>query len=190
MQLWNLQNLKKLSLDDTSLTALPASVGRLRKLETLSLSKNKLKTLPITLGFCEKLQTLNLQTNQFSYIPAVVFELPALREVKRLNNPLTERYNLQAPRYTQQHTRNIVPKNKDEKKVFNPRSLQTLCTKSVFTAKVDYWKGECLGPLQCKILDRLAVDMDICDHCGTVVFRQGMWILKSEMCLKELIICS
>ena len=173
IQLWNLQNLKKLSLDGTALKAVPASVGRLRKLEVLSLSKNSLKTLPITLGFCEKLKVLNLQRNHLRHIPAVVLELSNLTELKRLDNPLTERYHMPAPHYVLKHTRIAETENKNEKKVYNPKSLQTLCTKSVFTSKVDYWKQACLGPLQCKILDQLATTMDVCDNCGTVVFKQG-----------------
>lgn len=177
MQLWNLQNLKKLSLDKTSLTALPPSIGRLRKLEVLSLSKNSLKTLPITLGFCEDLKVLNLQGNRFRHIPAVVLELNSLKELKRLDNPLTERYNMHGPDYVIRHQRSMASsKNKDEKKVYNPRSLQTLCSKSVFTSKLDYWKHACLGPLQCKILDNLAIEMDVCNHCGSVVFVKGMHI--------------
>lgn len=169
--------MKKLSLDKTSLTALPASVGRLWKLEVLSLSNNSLKTLPITLGFCENLEVLNLQNNNFRHIPAVVLKLSSLKELKRLHNPLTERYNMQGPEYIIKHTQEPTSKSKSEKQIFNPRTLQTICTKSVFAAKIDYWKHACLGPLQCKILDKLAVEMDICDNCGTVVFRQGMpWL--------------
>ena len=177
VQFWNLQNLKKLSLDSTKLKALPASVGRLRKLEVLSLAKNSLNTLPITLGFCENLSLLNLQGNNFRNIPAVVLELTALKELKRLDNPLTERYNMQGPRYVIEHRRDMYVSSSSKAntaKVFNPKSLQTLCTKSVFTSKLDYWKQSCLGPLQCKILDKLAVEMDICDNCGTVVFKKGL----------------
>lgn len=179
MQLWNLQNLKKLSLDSTKLKALPASVGRLRKLEVLSLAKNDLYTLPITLGFCENLRMLNLQGNKFRNIPAVVLELTALKELKRLDNPLTERYNMQGPRYVIEHRRDMYVSSSSKSntvKVFNPKSLQTLCTKSVFTSKLDYWKQSCLGPLQCKILDKLAVEMDVCDNCGTVVFKKGEYM--------------
>lgn len=179
-QLWNLPNLKKLSLDKTSLTALPGSVGRLRKLEVLTLSNNSLKTLPITLGFCENLKVLDLHGNNFRHIPAVVLQLTSLKDLKRLYNPLTERYNLQAPEYTMKHKRSTVSSNDTKKKVYNPRSLQTICTKSVFMSKIDYWKRACLGPLQCKILDKLAVEMDICDNCGTVVFRQGKLQCKSR----------
>ena len=177
MQLWNLQNLKKLSLDDTKLKSLPASIGRLRKLEVLSLAKNDLKTLPITLGFCENLSVLNLQRNKFGHIPAVVLELTALKELKRLDNPLAERYNMQGPHFVIEYKREnfVGSSNKNNTaKVFNPKSLQTLCAKSVFTSKLDYWKRACLGPLQCKILDKLAVEMDVCDNCGTVVFKKGV----------------
>jgi Leucine-rich repeat (LRR) protein len=168
--------LKKLSLESTKLKALPASVGRLGKLEVLSLAKNDLYTLPITLGFCENLRVLNLQGNKFQNIPAVILELTALKELKRLDNPLTERYHMQAPRYTSEHRRDSYVSSSSKNntvKVFNPKSLQTLCTKSVFTSKLDYWKQSCLGPLQCKILDKLAVEMDVCNNCGTVVFKKG-----------------
>lgn len=80
---------------------------------------------------------------------------------------------MQGPHYVIRHKYSRSSGDKDQKKVYNPRSLQTLCTKSVFTSKLNYWKHACLGPLQCKILDKLAVEMDICDNCGTVVFVQG-----------------
>ena len=132
------------------------------------MATNDLTTLPITLGFCDNLSILNLQGNKFHHIPSVVLELTALKELKRLYNPLTERYHMQGPHYVKEYTNST-----DSVKVFNPKSLQTLCTKSVFTSKIDYWKQSHLGPLQCKILDKLAVEMDVCDNCGTVVFKKG-----------------
>ena len=86
---------------------------------------------------------------------------------------------MQSPHYVKEYRRDMfstLSKKSDVAKVFNPKSLQTLCAKSVFTSKLDYWKRACLGPLQCKILDKLAVEMDVCDNCGTVVFKKGVYI--------------
>ena len=176
-QLWNLYNVKKLNMDDTGLTKFPPSVGRLRKLEVLSLSKNKLNDLPITLGFCKELRVLNLQKNSFTRIPGVVLHLEKLEDLRRLDNPLPPRWN-GFPSHPHVNKYNRAPAKPKQPAVYNPESLQMLCTKVVFTHKIDYWKRDTLGPLQCKTLDNLAADVTICENCHTTVPKQGMTIMQ------------
>ena len=151
-------------MDSTALTVFPASVGRLRQLEVLSLSKNKLTDLPVTLGFCENLQVLNLQGNRFRTIPGVVLHLKKLKELRRLDNPLRERWSFSTRAQN-------VPSSAIEIKIFNPDSLQELCTKTAFTNQINYWQQEnqVLAPLQCKTLDRLAEVYTVCEVCHTAV---------------------
>ena len=160
-------------MDNTSLAVFPASVGRLRKLEVLSLAKNKLKDLPVTIRFCESLRVLNLQRNCFKQIPGVVLHLKNLQELKRLDNPLTPRYAMGGPKYTQAKNSTSTNTDKNKEVKFNPHSLQTLCTQTVFSTQVDYWQHTIIGPLQCKTLDRLAATFALCEHCKRAIPNPG-----------------
>lgn len=152
--------------------AFPPSVGRLRKLEELSLANNQLSGLPATLEFCEQLKVLNLKMNKFSRIPAVVLHLENLEELKRLDNPLPPRWN-GFEGFPHISASSTSAKTGGEKKTFNPDSLQMLCTKATFTRHLDYWNMDTIGPLQCKILDRLAAEFVVCENCHSVVPLKG-----------------
>ena len=157
-------------MDSTGLKKFPPSAGRLRKLEVLSLSKNKLEDLPVTLGFCQSIKVLNLQGNQFRRIPGIVLHLKNLKELRRLDNPLPPRWQgFASPPHVN------VPKQSTSSKenIYNPESLQTLCTKVTFTHQVDYWKHESLGVLQCKTLDSLASQFTVCEQCHTAIPNTG-----------------
>lgn len=171
IQLWNLHNLKSLSITKSQLKALSGSVGRLSKLEELDLSFNQLSSLPITLSFCKQLNTLDLHHNKFRQLPGVVLQLPKLHTLRRLDNPLTPRYQCHGPHYTRKINKG-QPK-KDEKKVYQPLSLQASCTTVVFTSKLNYWKTNLIGPLQCKTLDSLATQFISCDSCSRMLPDQG-----------------
>ena len=173
IQLWNLRNLKKLNLDNTSLTSFHASVGRLRKLEVLSLNKNQLSTLPVTIGFCENLRVLNLQRNNFRKLPGVLLKLKKLEEVRRLDNPLTPRYEMHAPQYVNSFEKS-PPKGASVK--YNPQSLQMICTKKAISSQIDYWQQTTLGPLQCKTLDSIAADFATCEHCNAAISNPGKYV--------------
>lgn len=169
LQLWNLNNLKKLSITNSGLKSLSGSIGRLRKLEFLDLSCNQLCSLPITLSFCKNLDTLDLHKNRFRQLPGVIFQLPKLNTLRRLDNPLTPRYDCYGPHFT----RIVNESSHNEKKVYQPLSLQANCTATIFTSKLDYWKTDFIGPLQCKTLDRLATQFTICNHCDRMLFDKG-----------------
>lgn len=180
IQFWNLHNLKKLVMDSTGLTSLPPSVGRLQKLEVLSLSKNKLSDLPPTIAFCKNLRVLNLQGNSFKSVPGVVLHLKKLEELRRLDNPLTARWNGFA---TAPHIVAVPPQKSKEKQAHNPDSLQTMCTKTILSTQIDYWKGDVVGPLQCKTLDSLASQFTICENCHVALPKAGMSVCHLRLCI-------
>ena len=167
MQFWSFHNVKKLHLDSTGLKALPASVGRMKKLETLSLRKNKLTDLPVTLSFCENIKVLHLQGNSFQFLPGVILQLKNLTELSRLDNPLPARWSGFASASHLKRQGNTSVAKPKEGVVYNPDSLQLLCTRQVFASRMQYWKHDVLGPLQCKMIDCLAAHSSICHKCNT-----------------------
>lgn len=171
MQLWNLHNLKKLSITNSQLQSLPGSVGRLKKLEELDLSNNKLSSLPITLSFCKKLNTLDLHQNNFIQLPGVIQRLHNIKTLRRLQNPLTQRYNYREPHFTKTVIKSAT--SKLDKKVYQPISLQASCTTVIFTSKLEYWELDTIGPLQCKTLDKLSENFVVCDNCDRMLTDQG-----------------
>ncbi len=159
--------MKKLSITNSKLKSFPGSVGRLSKLEELNLSSNELSSLPATLTFCKMLTTLNLYHNKFRQIPSIVLRLPNLKNLRRLQNPLTPRYTCYGPKYTNRLHKKAT--NPNDKKVYQPLSLQASCTTVVFTSQVQYWEMDIIGPLQCKTLDRLAEQFTICENCSRML---------------------
>ena len=161
-------------------------MGRIRKLKTLDLSKNQLSSLPITLGFCRDLETLDLHKNAFKQLPSTILQLKNLKTLRRLENPLTPRYQCTAPKYTR-----VITKSNDTKKVYQPLGLQASCSRVVFTSQIDYWTEDIIGPLQCKTLDSLAVNFVICDNCKRMMLtNQGIMTLshsknESMYCLRN-----
>ena len=150
--------------------SMPSSVGRLRNLEVLSLNSNSLSDLPITLRFCQKLTVLNLKANQFHRIPGVVLKLTNLQELRRLENPLRSRSELSSI------PNSSAPLTQATAGIHSPGSLQSLCTRAMFTNHIDYWKHESLGPMQCKTLDHFASSLFLCDRCGTVISQGNLLI--------------
>lgn len=175
-QFWNLHNLKRLYLDSMGLTTFPASVGRLRQLEVLSVKNNQLNDLPITLAFCKKLKNLNLSNNKFAFLPDVLSRLPNLQELRRLDNPLHQLYHgFEHPPHINISTpSNSVPCSQT-KPTFNPDPLQTLSTKAAYTHHIDYWTNETVGVLQCRILDHLASQFTVCEHCNASMSKTGTY---------------
>ena len=168
MQFWSMKSLKKLCLDEMGLTTLPPSVGQLRQLEVLSLKGNNLRDLPVTLIFCQKLKDLNLKKNQFHSIPGILLRLSSLQELRRHDNPLPQLYHgFEAPPHIKISSQSSSTKQTNP--VFNPGSLQSSCTRVVFTHHIDYWANSSIGSLQCKILDCLASQFTLCDHCNAAI---------------------
>lgn len=171
LQLWGLHNLRKLSITDSKLESIPGSVGRLKQLEELDLSRNKLKHLPVTLTFCSKLVTLDLHRNEFTSLPGTILSLKNLKTLRRLDNPLYSRGDFNKPHLSRKRFLNCTKSS--DKKTYSPLSLQSSCTKVIFTSELDYWEDKTIGQLQCKILDTvLAVQFINCDHCNRMISLQ------------------
>ena len=82
IELAQLTNLTKLSLDNNRLTSVPAELGRLTNLEQLKLNDNQLNTLPSELGQLSNLKQLGLCDNLLTSVPA---ELGWLTNLTRLD---------------------------------------------------------------------------------------------------------
>lgn len=172
MQFWSLPQLKVLKLDQTDLLELPGSVGRLQYLHELGLSRNKLTDLPITLENCKSLKKLSLNGNSFRAIPGVVLKLKALEDLRRLCNPLLERFNMaNHPHITATQVKS------SSKGPWDPASLQSLAARAVSSltlkGQVDYWENNILPPRQCKLMDRLAPSYKYCEHCCKTITDTG-----------------
>lgn len=163
-----MQSLKRLLLDNMGLTTFPPSVGRLRQLEELSVKNNELHDLPVTLTFCTQLKDLNLQNNKFKCLPGVLLRLPNLQELRRFGNPLPQLSSDFPHIYINTPYRPFLS--------LKPTlmSLQSLCTKVIYTLHIDYWATGTVGPLQCKILDCLASQFTVCEHCNTAIPNAGI----------------
>ena len=176
IQFWNMQNLKRLLLDSMGLTTFPPSVGRLRQLEVFSVKNNELHDLPVTLAFCTKLKDLNLQNNKFKRLPGVLLRLPNLQELRRFGNPLPQLFSGQFYQPPHIYINTSSGSSQCQKPAF--MSLQSLCTKVIFTHHIDYWATGTVGPLQCKILDCLASQFNVCEYCNRAIPITGI-IMKS-----------
>ena len=148
------------------LKELPPSIGRLRRLKHLSISNNYLSTLPVTLAFCQSLSYLNISKNKFRVVPGIVLELQQLEDLRRLDNPLHKRWEgyERVP-----HISLVRLKSTAKKTIYNPDSLQALCTRTVMTCHVDYWSEGSFPPLQCKMLDSYASLYTYCGNCHNVI---------------------
>ena len=83
------QRSQQLSLDNLSLTRLPAEIGQLTELRTLWLHRNKLTQLPAELGHLPDLGRLNLTRNRLEQIDINVLpQNPRLR-IDLQHNPLS-----------------------------------------------------------------------------------------------------
>jgi len=87
-QLWKLQHLTALYLNDNSLFRIPSSISLLHNLKRLDISNNKLRSLPAEIGDLYNLRELMLNNN---YLRALPYELGKLFQLSQLGlkgNPL------------------------------------------------------------------------------------------------------
>ncbi len=89
IEIGNLDKLTSLSLDHNKLTSLPIEIGNLDKLTSLSLNDNRLTPLPIEIGNLDRLTSLSLGGNQLESLPAELFNLSELTSLSLNNNELT-----------------------------------------------------------------------------------------------------
>lgn len=84
-----LVNLRKLSLQNNSLTTLPTEIGHLTNLKYLNLMDNQLTELPVAIGQLSALNHLYLGDNQLTELPAEIGQLSGLESLVLWNNKLT-----------------------------------------------------------------------------------------------------
>lgn len=84
------KNLRKLTIRNTQLQSLPASVGNLEQLEELNLYKNKLTVLPNTISNLVHLRVLDVSSNALKELPEDIGQLTKLEELYAHKNELTQ----------------------------------------------------------------------------------------------------
>ncbi|KAL3876079.1 hypothetical protein ACJMK2_033960 [Sinanodonta woodiana] len=87
-ELWHLEHLTSLYLNDNNLSKLPADISRLSHLTYLDLSSNKLRSLPGELGELVNLRELLLNYNQLRVLPFELGKLFNLQTLGLMGNPL------------------------------------------------------------------------------------------------------
>lgn len=175
IQFWGIPNILHLSLDETGLKFLPASIGRLRELKALSLKNNCLSSLPHTLSFCSKLEELHLEDNLFTVLPGVIVYLESLHTLTRHGNPLLPTSADLASRarrsnYIQTVQEKQPPDRSDQFGVVLP--LKLLAVQQVLTNRTNYWEMGRVAPAICKMIDLVQSKYRICDSCHAVKLRE------------------
>ncbi|XP_064632605.1 CCR4-NOT transcription complex subunit 6-like isoform X3 [Lineus longissimus] len=88
-ELWKLQHLTSLYLNDNNLMRLPPDVSRLSNLTYLDLSANKLRSLPAEIGDMVHLRELLLNNNYLRVLPYELGRLFQLQTLGLTGNPLS-----------------------------------------------------------------------------------------------------
>lgn len=88
--LGRLTGLKKLSLWNNHIVALPDDMSELKQLEELNLAHNGLSSLPAWLGDLTRLKTLVLYDNKLKTLPPSIVKLQVLAELNLYNNSFAE----------------------------------------------------------------------------------------------------
>lgn len=88
-QLWELQHLTSLYLNDNNLHRIPGDIAKLQNLMYLDLSSNKLRSLPVELGDMVHLRELLLNNNYLRNLPYELGRLFQLQILGLHGNPLS-----------------------------------------------------------------------------------------------------
>ena len=83
-----LENLNQIRLYNNQLTELPAEIGRLQKLGVLWAQNNELTYLPDEIGDCSMLAVLSVEKNQLTKLPISLGQCTMLRELMLDHNEL------------------------------------------------------------------------------------------------------
>ena len=87
-EVFELEYLKVLKLNNNQLASLPEAIGNLQNLFLLNLWGNQLTSLPEAIGNLQNLSSLNLWGNQLTSLPEAVANLQNLSSLNLNNNPL------------------------------------------------------------------------------------------------------
>lgn len=89
-RLGNLKNLEKLNFSYNNITSLPESIGELKKLKHLDLAQNNIASLPISISGLTALERLNLNNNSLNELSYAIGNLSNLTSLRLNNNYLAE----------------------------------------------------------------------------------------------------
>jgi len=81
LQLFQMENLRTLSLSDNLIAIIPSEIWQLKNLNYLDLFYNKLSTLPATIGQLKSLRVLDLSYNQLCILPEELWQLKNLTKL-------------------------------------------------------------------------------------------------------------
>jgi len=88
-EVFELEHLEVLNLNENRLTAIPDTIGQLHNLTSLNLSENQLTAVPDTIGQLRNLTSLNLRGNQLTAVPDTIGQLHNLMSLNLRRNQLT-----------------------------------------------------------------------------------------------------
>jgi internalin A len=88
-EIFQLTNLKELSIAYNQITAIPDVIAKLSNLTTLNLSRNQITAIPDTISQLSNLTTLNLSRNQITAIPDTISQLSNLASLNLSGNQIT-----------------------------------------------------------------------------------------------------
>ncbi len=88
-----IENLQKLTINNSSIVSLPESIGELKELKEVNLSNNQLTSLPESFVNLTSITKLYLNNNKFIEIPTQLWGLKELTEINLSNNPLSDEEN-------------------------------------------------------------------------------------------------
>ena len=106
---------------------------------------------------------LNIFGNDFKAIPGVVLNLQNLKSLRRLNNPLVQRWS---GLETFPHIK-VVKTQKQQNLDGTVETLQCQAARTVMSFHIDYWSADSLPSLQCKLLDSYGSKYNYCHNCHT-----------------------
>ena len=174
LNLFKFPHLTHLSIAKCNIKLLPASIGKMEQLKILVLSHNLLASLPYFIIYCRELEELDLSFNLFQFLPGYIQQLPKLKTLRRLNNPLVE--NVKG------WSLNSVSVLKSPNKILDELSavppLQTFCLPVIIRTYPNYWDLS-IAPSVCRMLDHNAEDIVYCENCYKPGYKTDVYILSS-----------
>ena len=167
-------NLTHLSITSCNIKLLPASIGKMENLKSLVLSNNQLSSLPYFIVYCRELEELDLSYNLFKFLPGYIQQLPKLKTLRRLCNPLVD--EVKASKLDSVTIRKTPNKIIEELSLVPP--LQTLCLPIIIRTQPNYWDLP-IAPALCRMLDHNAEDIVYCENCYKPGYKPDVYILFS-----------